>query len=599
MTARNKGGSDAIPRKRTATEPTTVTTEEDAAATSSRRTGTLIREGGKRVGRIRLKDGSRPRIPIPDYIKSTARAHEYVNFVQEREDRDGTLYAAKLAKDVARARLAAKVSGPGETFEAWSRRWIADRKERGLRSWNDDEGRFKTHLWPTLGSIAMESITRDQLEDIRDALDRKVQTKQMAWKTSAHVWGTLRKCFDDATNAKRRDLRVLTVNPATGIKAPDRGSRAGKQYLYPDEFLKLVSCERVALRWRRVFAIAVYMYARDGEVKALDWNDVNLDVGVVHIHKGTDRETGEITPTKTGETRRLPIEANLMPLLRHMRKEADGKGQVVDISGTDKKLARQLRRCLLLAGVDREELHKGGDTRRAITFHDLRATGITWCAVRGDDPLKIKQRAGHSTFSTTEQYIREAENLSASFGTVFPPLPDRLFSDVFGGSDGPDRPPSEAKSSSSLDKSGGGAGNRTTNRISIDAISNLDSPDLVSPSATIDALSSNASDGKNTEGADSRSRNDIDRSPNVGGNTVGGDDKCAIPHHDGPPQIGRSMAPCTASTDPDDALRGAIAAALAAGQYDRAQVLLNLLRDSPKPVAGIIDLAEERRKRGQ
>ena len=39
-------------------------------------------------------------------------------------------------------------------------------------------------------------------------------------------------------------------------------------------------------------------------------------------------------------------------------------------------------------------------------------------AIRGDDPLKIKQRAGHATFSTTEGYIREAE--------VFPRLPEAL-----------------------------------------------------------------------------------------------------------------------------------------------------------------------------
>ena len=45
-------------------------------------------------------------------------------------------------------------------------------------------------------------------------------------------------------------------------------------------------------------------------------------------------------------------------------------------------------------------------------------------AARGDDPLRIKQRAGHSSFRTTEGYIREAENLGASFGKVFPPLPD-------------------------------------------------------------------------------------------------------------------------------------------------------------------------------
>lgn len=62
-------------------------------------------------------------------------------------------------------------------------------------------------------------------------------------------------------------------------------------------------------------------------------------------------------------------------------------------------------------------------TRKAITFHDLRATGITWCAIRGDEPLRIMQRAGHADFETTKIYLREAENLAAGFGTVFPALP--------------------------------------------------------------------------------------------------------------------------------------------------------------------------------
>ncbi len=83
------------------------------------------------------------------------------------------------------------------------------------------------------------------------------------------------------------------------------------------------------------------------------------------------------------------------------------------------KLAVYLRR----VGVEREELFTTDATRKAITWHDLRATGITWCAVRGDEALKLKQRAGHSGFATTEVYIREAENMRAGFGVVFPPLP--------------------------------------------------------------------------------------------------------------------------------------------------------------------------------
>jgi hypothetical protein len=73
--------------------------------------------------------------------------------------------------------------------------------------------------------------------------------------------------------------------------------------------------------------------------------------------------------------------------------------------------------------VTRPELHEGNATRKALTWHDLRATGLTWMAVRGDDPLKIKRRAGHSTFTTTVGYIREAEAVRDGFGEVFPPLP--------------------------------------------------------------------------------------------------------------------------------------------------------------------------------
>ncbi len=61
-------------------------------------------------------------------------------------------------------------------------------------------------------------------------------------------------------------------------------------------------------------------------------------------------------------------------------------------------------------------------TRCTVTFHDLRATGITWAAIRGDRPFAIQRRAGHSDLRTTEVYIREAENAGAAFGEVFPEL---------------------------------------------------------------------------------------------------------------------------------------------------------------------------------
>src|SRR5690606_22149119 len=90
---------------------------------------------------------------------------------------------------------------------------------------------------------------------------------------------------------------------------------------------------------------------------------------------------------------------------------------------TNRSLSNALRRHLKNSGVTRAELHEDAPTRKKLTFHDLRATGITWMAVRGDDPLKIQQRAGHSEFSTTQQYLRLAETVSTHFGDPFPELP--------------------------------------------------------------------------------------------------------------------------------------------------------------------------------
>jgi len=119
--------------------------------------------------------------------------------------------------------------------------------------------------------------------------------------------------------------------------------------------------------------------------------------------------------------RRFAVEAAVLPLLRAMHAEAGGVGCAAELP-SERDLARGLRRWLKKAGVDRSELHAGSRTRKAMTFHDTRATGLTWLAVRGDDPLKIMQRAGHTDFKTTQGYIRTAEAVRQGFGDVFPPL---------------------------------------------------------------------------------------------------------------------------------------------------------------------------------
>lgn len=254
-------------------------------------------------------------------------------------------------------------------------------------------------------------------------LDAKIVHGDLAWKTAASCWTLVTSMCADMVTAKKRELRMRKDNPARDVKPPEKGNRKAKQFLHPDEFLQFAACEDVPLRWRRAVALAIYTFTRDGELRALEWTagDVDLAHGILNVTRAYSERAGKVETTKTGETRRFAIEPTLMPLLEAMHDEAQGRGPVLPFH--ERHMTRALRRHLRRAGVRRPELHDDTPTSKAITWHDLRATGLTWMAVRGDDPLKIKQRAGHAAFSTTELYVRLAESVREGFGEPFPALP--------------------------------------------------------------------------------------------------------------------------------------------------------------------------------
>lgn len=376
-----------------------------------------LRFWGKRYSvRVRFADGSRKWVPLPEglaHTEAVARAEEIAAASRGRPAPENTK----------------SIAIPSETLDEWVKRWTSMRERIGYRTVRDDRSRYKTHVKPVIGHKPVRSITTDDIESVRDALDLKVRGGKIAWTTAQLVWSAVKSMFKAARLAKQRDLRVRRDDPTLGVAPPDRGMVKGKQFLFPSEFLQLVACEDVPLQWRRLFALATYLMLRASELEALGWDDLDLEHRIAHIHRSVVRtnrtQDGE---TKSQRSRRLAIEPALIELLRTMHAEAGGRrvGRVLNPMPPWYDLAKGLRVYLIAAGITRAELLARGPTRRWITFHDLRATGITWMAVRGDDPLKIRQRVGHEHVATTERYIRVAEELLPGFGEVFPALPPAL-----------------------------------------------------------------------------------------------------------------------------------------------------------------------------
>ena len=381
-------------------------------------TGSLEWRGGCWQMKATRPDGTRtPWMDLPGSITQQE---------EERARRVAALIARRIRKgdDVPDER--------GETVKEYAERWVAAREKKGLTCAVENDSNLRIHFFEHHAHLPMESIKREMLEDFVTTLDQAIVAGTMKWKTARNVSGTVSKLFDEAANAKDRAMRIIPTNPAAGVKPPDKGEATAKQFLFPNEFLKLVSCQAVPLLRRRLYAFAVYTFTRASEIVPVDWDtDVDLDHNVILFHEGVDRvrNPDKVKTTKNGHARRIPIEAELRPLLEAMHEKAKGKGRVFPVqprASGDTGLANLLRADLLKAGVDRHQLHHEDISTKRMTFHDLRATGITWMAIRGDDPLKIMSRAGHRAFQTTQGYIREAESLREGFGTPFPALPRDL-----------------------------------------------------------------------------------------------------------------------------------------------------------------------------
>lgn len=314
-----------------------------------------------------------------------------------------------------------------ETVKGWTRRWLVERERRGLKSTRSDEARLRAWVWPRLGALPIAEVTRAQIEEWVEAIDADVREDELAWKTALNAWGLISKLFTDASCGKPRDLRVREDDPTERVMPPDRGARKGKQFLYPSEMQRLLECDAVEVAVRQVYALAVFLYPREGELEALHCEDIDLVHGTVHFHRARHADTGEIRETKGNRPRRVHVHRHVQPLLRLLVERAGGHGPLWPTWPCWKDRSGQLRKGLARAGVSRAELFDGGSTQKAMTFHDLRATGITWEAIVGTDLTKIQQRAGHSTTNTTLIYVRLADEVrGVGFGTPFGPLPQEL-----------------------------------------------------------------------------------------------------------------------------------------------------------------------------
>ena len=75
-----------------------------------------------------------------------------------------------------------------------------------------------------------------------------------------------------------------------------------------------------------------------------------------------------------------------------------------------KRWAADLRKHLEATHVTRAALFRNDASCKRLRFHDLRGTGLTWMAIRGDDVLKIRRRVPAAATDVAKSTQRPCES---------------------------------------------------------------------------------------------------------------------------------------------------------------------------------------------
>lgn len=352
---------------------------------------------GKRQILITFLDGPKPRHKRGKaYPASTSDA-----MMEEHRLHQLAKYRATGATSVTIDASRANAKGVSVGKDWWDT-FFAHREAKGL---TDTRGMYEAHILPVCPGHPRD-WTKADCERVRDALDEKIaagswkserRVYRFGWKRARNVWALFTSACKAASSSKNKALRCREDNPCYGVEAPDDGASKVKQWLTPAEFLLLVGCPVIPVRWLELYTMLAYTCLRPNELRAVVRSDVDLEHRVISITKAWDFENDKPKPypkTAAG-VRKVPIEPELMPLLEKLCAGLERGAYLFPRFPPREDWAATFRVHLKRAGVDRESLYENSPTTKNITLYDLRATGITWRTLRGDDSRKIQREVGH------------------------------------------------------------------------------------------------------------------------------------------------------------------------------------------------------------
>lgn len=308
-----------------------------------------------------------------------------------------TKRAAQKAADAAEADAhRAHVRSPARalaTVSEWHERWWRARSiEASTR--RADEGRWRKHVEPRWGDIALSDITRFDVKE---------------WAADLAAMGlrpaTVERCVSllSAALSGAVDAEILGANPAARLRLPTPDNQR-ERYLTRGEGAELMNVldgQNAAM-----VAFGLGTGVRWGELAGAAVEHLDLAAGTYRVHQVYDQHAGDLRDHPKGKKRRtVPVPDwvadEIRPLVGTRRRgllfRGPRSGGPVDYSNWRARVFAPAVRLLELDDV---------------TPHTMRHTFASWLIQEGVPLAEVGRLLGHISWQTTERYAHLLDEMS-------------------------------------------------------------------------------------------------------------------------------------------------------------------------------------------
>ncbi len=277
------------------------------------------------------------------------------------------------------------------SFEAYAWEWFDVWVTRHNKASEQDTKRstLLRHLIPAFGRYRIDEITPFQVERFKG---RQIDAGYAEASVRIHL-----SCLSRALRCAV-GWKLIDENPVANVELPV-AKNCRELFLDEDEIVTFLAA--VPDRWRPVFIVAIRTGMRQGEILALRWEDVDLKRGVIHVRHSLYKGELDSPKTKTS-ARRIPITAMDLEAAFWARSFAR-RGDFVFHDGQGIPLRREALRKPFRQAVIESGIGK------PITFHDLRHTFGSICAMRGMDLATLQGMLGHADLRMVMRYVHTTQ----------------------------------------------------------------------------------------------------------------------------------------------------------------------------------------------